>query len=400
MSLIKLIGLRKKIINNKGNINLSMPVIRVDYPGLMTTVQDLGRYGFQAFGVPVSGALDLFQSRLANILVGNSETDAVLEITILGPKLVFLENVIIALTGADLTANIDGEHLPRWEPIHVKKGSELSFGECKNGARGYLSVSGNGFDVPLIMGSRSTYLQGNFGGYAGRSLQKEDVLNSVSDTHNPETRLMPSEFIEPDYSDIQQIRIVAGAQNQKFTTSEFQKLTSSTYKISNDSDRIGYRLEGPSIKPIDSVDIISEGNPPGAIQVSGDGVMTILLSDRGTTGGYSKIASVINSDLNLLAQLMPGDLISFVEVSIDEARSTLMMQEELIQAVLEGTNFDYDKNRTCIKIDGVSLEIVDEEGEIFSYSSALGENKTNSQVSAEVSVGDELFNLDAEMNND
>ena len=154
--------------------------------------------------------LEMFQSRLANILVVNFETDAVLEITILGPKLVFLESVVIALTGADLTANLDGEYIPRWEPIKVEKGSGLSFGECRNGARAYLSVSGNGFDVPLVMGSRSTYLQGNFGGYDGRSLQKEDVLNSVSDTHKPETKMMPSGFVQPDYSEIKKIRIVLG----------------------------------------------------------------------------------------------------------------------------------------------------------------------------------------------
>ena len=391
--------MEKILKNNKGSNNLSTPVIKVDYPGLMTTVQDLGRYGFQSLGVPASGALDLFQSRLANILVGNFETDAVLEITILGPKLVFLESVVIALTGADLTANLDGEYIPRWEPIKVEKGSELSFGECRNGARAYLSVSGNGFDVPLVMGSRSTYLQGNFGGYDGRSLQKEDVLNSVSDIHKPETKMMPSGFVQPDYSEIKKIRIVPSAQNQKFTPSEFQNLTSSTYKISNDSDRIGYRLEGPSIQPIDSVDIISEGNPAGAIQVSGDGVITILLSDRGTTGGYSKIASVINSDLNLLAQLMPGDSISFVLVSVDEARNALMIQEKLIHAVLDGTDFNENQNKNRITIDGVSLEVVDESGEIFSYSSFNDEVKAKSQVSAEVNVGEQVFNLDAEIDN-
>jgi len=377
---------------------LSTPVIRVGYPGLMTTVQDLGRYGFQVFGVPVSGALDLLQSRLANILVGNSETAAVLEITILGPKLFFLEDVFIALTGADLTPMIDGENILRWQPIKVEKGSELSFTKCNSGTRGYLSVSGNGFDVPLVMGSRSTYLQGNFGGYNGRSLQKDDVLNSISDMHNPETRFMPSAFVEPDYSTIKEIRIVAGAQKEKFTEIEFQKLVDSSYKISNDSDRIGYRLDGPSVEPVDSVDIISEGNSPGSIQVSGDGVLTILLSDRGTTGGYSKIASVINADLNLLAQLMPGDSISFVEVSVDEARNALMMQEKLIQSVSKGSNFSINQNKTSVKIDGIPFEVVDENGEIFSYASSLGANYSNNQISAEVNIGDQIFNLDAEVN--
>ena len=378
---------------------MSTPVIRVDYPGLMTTVQDLGRYGFQIFGVPVSGALDLLQFRLANILVGNSETAAVLEITILGPKLFFLEDVVIALTGADLNPRINGENISRWQPIKVEKGSELSFAECDSGARGYLSVSGNGFDVPLVMGSRSTYLQGNFGGYNGRSLEKDDVLSSISDIHHPETRFMPSAFVEPDYLAIKKIRIVAGPQKEKFAETEFQKFVDSSYKIANDSDRIGYRLDGPSVEPVDSVDIISEGNSSGSIQVSGDGVLTILLSDRGTTGGYSKIASVINADLNLLAQLMPGDSISFIEVSVDEARNALMMQEKLIKAVLDGTSFDYNKNKNSIKIDGVSLEIVDEDGEIFSYVSSLDGDQINSQISAEVNVGDEVFNLDAEVNN-
>ena len=230
-------------------------------------------------------------------------------------------------------------------------------------------------------------------------MQKEDVLNSVSDIHKPETKMMPSGFVQPDYSEIKKIRIVPSAQNQKFTPSEFQNLTSSTYKISNDSDRIGYRLEGPSIQPIDSVDIISEGNPAGAIQVSGDGVITILLSDRGTTGGYSKIASVINSDLNLLAQLMPGDSISFVLVSVDEARNALMIQEKLIHAVLDGTDFNENQNKNRITIDGVSLEVVDESGEIFSYSSFNDEVKAKSQVSAEVNVGEQVFNLDAEIDN-
>ena len=377
---------------------MSIPVLRVDYPGLLTTVQDLGRFGYQDLGVPVSGSMDSVQSRLANILIGNSENDAVLEITILGPKLIFLEDVIVALTGADLSPRLNGEAIVRWQPINVKKGSELSFGECRDGARGYLAVSGNGFNVPIVMGSRSTYLPGNFGGYHGRALQKGDVLSSISANHNPETKLMPSEFVEPNYADIKDIRIVIGSR-ENFSISELDKLYNSDYKISNDSDRVGYLLEGSLIEINNSSDIISEGNAPGAIQVSGDGVMTILLSDKGTIGGYSKIASVINADLNLLAQLMPGDSISFTEVSLDEARNAFIRQEKFIEHVVLGTDFNSKIYKNSVKIDGDLLEVVSDDGEIFSYSSLQNESTKKSQFAAEIHVEDEIFNLDAEIEN-
>ena len=177
------------------------------------------------------------------------------------------------------------------------------------------------------------------------------------------------------------------------------KLYNSDYKISNDSDRVGYLLEGSLIEINNSSDIISEGNAPGAIQVSGDGVMTILLSDKGTIGGYSKIASVINADLNLLAQLMPGDSISFTEVSLDEARNAFIRQEKFIEHVVLGTDFNSKIYKSSVKIDGDLLEVVSDDGEIFSYSSLQNESTKKSQFAAEIHVEDEIFNLDAEIEN-
>ena len=243
--------------------------IAVIEPGLFTTVQDRGRYGFQRFGVPVSGAMDPFALRAANLLVGNDENAAALEMTVIGPTVEFKGDTTIAVTGADLTPMLDGSPLPRWEAVRVDAGSRLSFHGMADGIRGYLAVSG-GIDVPEVMGSRSTYVKGGFGGLNGSAISAGDVLDSLPATGPP--RAMSPEFQPPVYGTEHELRVILGPQDDAFDDEAISTLLGSTFTVSLDSDRMGYRLEGPQIAHKGSPDIISEGNAPGAVQVSGDGV--------------------------------------------------------------------------------------------------------------------------------
>lgn len=312
-----------------------MEIIEVREPGLFTTVQDLGRYGYQRYGVPVSGALDLFALRVANILVGNREGVAGLEVTWLGPKLRFLADTVIALTGADLGPQLNGQPLPMWQAAAVPQGSILSFVGVQVGMRTYLAIA-SGIEVPLVLGSRSTYTRASLGGLEGRALRAGDRLRTPMT--GPEARMagrqIPRELV-PTYGHHHTLRVVLGPHDDAFTTEGLQTFLSSSYTITPQSDRMGYRLQGPRIEHKAGVDIISDGIPFGAVQVTGDGMPIVLLADRGTTGGYSKIATVISTDIARLAQAAPGDEVSFQTVSVEEAHQLLRQQEALVQRIRE-----------------------------------------------------------------
>jgi len=304
-------------------------VFEVLEPGILTTIQDLGRYGFSQFGVPPSGALDTFSLRIGNLLVGNSEEEACLEVTIMGLKLKVAREVTIAITGGDLFPTLNGEPLDMWRTHLLVEGDVVAFKKVRAGCRAYLAISG-GFVVPKIMGSKSTYLSGRFGGLEGRRLRRGDVLYT-SDIPAPLDKLglrFPSDWI-PSLGKAILLRVIPGPQDHHFTKNGFETFYSTSYQVTSHCDRMGIRLEGPKIERRPDVEdsIISEGLISGAIQVPGDGKPIIILTEL-VTGGYTKIATIISTDLPKVAQLKPGDRVRFEPISIEEALLLLREQEE------------------------------------------------------------------------
>ncbi len=306
--------------------------LEVLQPGVLTTLQDLGRYGFSQFGVPPSGAVDQFSLRVGNLLVNNKEEEACLEITLMGLKLKVLREVVIAITGGDLSPTLNGEALDMWKTHLLIEGDILEFKTVRRGCRAYLAIFG-GFDVPKIMGSKSTYLSGKFGGYEGRPLRCGDILYTF-DLPIPLNRLglrFPEEDI-PSFNKEVILNVILGPQDDHFTEKGIKTFSSSPYRVTPQSDRMGLRLEGPQIERRSDVEesIISEGMMPGSIQVPGDGKPILILTEL-VTGGYTKIATVISTDLPKVAQLKPGDWIWFHPVSIERAHQLLRQQEEKIK---------------------------------------------------------------------
>ena len=316
---------------------MSSDTIEILTPGMLTSVQDLGRRGYQRFGVPQAGALDAPAMRLANILVGNHEGAAGLEITALGPKVRFLADTIIAIAGADLGAKLDGTAVPAWRSVATPMGSILEFGAPVDGLRACLAFAG-GIDVPLIMGSRSTYAKGGFGGFEGRALIAGDVLKTFQSeaagaTGSSDGHGLPDDLLPAVFGHDHEVRVVMGPQETAFSSKGISTFLSSRYTVAPHSDRMGYRLEGPEIEHTAGADIVSDATTLGSVQVPGDGQPIILLADRGTTGGYAKIATVISPDISFLAQAAPGDTVRFSAVSVAESRDILAEQEALIAEV-------------------------------------------------------------------
>ena len=277
--------------------NRAVEVIEVQEGGLFTTVQDLGRYGYQRYGVPVAGAVDLFALRVGNVLAGNEEGAAGLEITLAGPRLQFLADAVIAITGGDLDPRLDDEPAAMWQAVAAPRGAVLSFGKPRDGQRAYLAVAG-GIDLPPVLGSRSTYTRSGLGGLEGRPLQAGDRLPTSGEgpAAQPAGRKLPREQV-PSYGNSHVLRVVMGPQDDAFTQEGIRTFLSAEYTATHQSDRVGYRYQGPRIQHKGGADIISDGVPFGAVQVTGDGLPIVLLADRGTTGGYTKIAAVISVDL-------------------------------------------------------------------------------------------------------
>ncbi len=301
--------------------------------GMQTTVQNLGRYGYQRYGVPVAGAMDSFAFQAANALVGNSLNEAALETTIGGPTLRATESCLIAVTGADLSLRVNGRSLPSWMTVFVRRGWIIEFGEQKRGCRAYLAIAG-GIDVPLIMESKSTYLRGGFGGFLGRALREGDLI-PVGQTafHLPSLagKEFPADRI-PDYSDTPEVRVVLGPQDDYFTDEGIATFLSSEYKVSPTSDRMGYRLRGAEIAHKGQADIISDGIVLGSVQVPADKQPIVMMADRQTTGGYPKIATVISADIPLLAQCVPGaSTVTFKAITVEEAQACY---REMMEALL------------------------------------------------------------------
>ena len=350
-------------------------------------MQDRGRYGFQRYGVPASGALDSFALRAANLLAGNDDGEAGLEMTVLGPRVRFGADTWFAIAGADLAPMLDGQPVPNWRRVRASAGSVLSFQGARDGMRAYLAVAG-GIDVPRLMGSRSTYLKGEFGGLGGRPLRAGDTLETLGGPNGNEFDEveLPESFTIPAYGHDHRIRVVLGPQSGAFTEAGVEMLLGSEYKVSVQSDRMGYRLDGPAIEHVAGPDIVSDGTSLGAVQVPGNGLPIVLLADRGTTGGYAKIATVVSVDIGRIAQAMPGDAIRFEEVSVAEAHAILAEQEAALRDLAEAAGVGPARGLSVV-IDGETFEVSDEFGEPVSLSEGAPDGPVWSHAARAVSGG-------------
>lgn len=301
---------------------MAITVIRA---GMLTTVQDLGRSGHRAAGVPLGGAMDAMALRLANLLVGNAEDAAALEFTLVGPELEFAVDTTIAVGGGDF-----GE-VPRWRPVRVRAGERVKFGPARTGCRGYLAVAG-GLDVPEVLGSRGTYLRAGLGGFGGRALRDGDVLTAHELARHVEGHWRIDERILPAYSARPTVRVVAGAQAGEFA----QGWARVEFKVSPKSDRMGVRLTGAALERNTTKDLVSTTVVPGTVQVPPDGQPIVLMADAQTIGGYPQIGHVITVDLPLMAQVKPGDAVRFAEVTLEDAHRLVLAREHAVAMLHEG----------------------------------------------------------------
>lgn len=297
-------------------------ILKVLDAGAYSTFQDTGRYGYQDVGVPVSGAIDRVSARLANTLVGNSAGAPVLEMLLQGISFeVQASSARVVLFGCDGALAISGPRqlsVPAGRTVRVMRGDTVKVTSLGRSLCGYLAVEG-GFDVPLQLGSASTYVRGSIGGLEGRVLRRGDSLHLVKPDVQPGAE---KELADPfDYGYEQAIRVVLGPQDDYFTEEARQAFFSGEYTVSDKADRMGFRLDGPQLSHADGYDLVSDGIVSGAIQVPGSGQPIVLLADAQTTGGYPKIATVISSDIPVLARRRPGSAVRFTPVSLEEAEA-------------------------------------------------------------------------------
>ncbi|MDN3544977.1 biotin-dependent carboxyltransferase family protein [Kinneretia asaccharophila] len=309
--------------------------IEVLKPGAQTQAQDLGRYGYQGLGVPVSGVMDEWSHRLANLLAGNSGDEATLEIVLTGPTLRFEAATRIAICGADLSARLDGRRLRPDRAVDVPAGGVLEFGACEAGLRAYLAVRG-GLAITPLMGSRSSYVRGGFGGFAGRALRKGDVLLAPDASGRPTPRgpgvrpILPSSVPREPRGQAVPLRVMPGEHWALFTPAAREALLQAEFRITAQSDRMGYRLEGPPLARSTPGELVSEAMSFGTIQVPNDGQPIVLMAERHGTGGYPKIAHVISVDLPRLAQLGPQQTLRFQAVTLETAQALYLQREQLL----------------------------------------------------------------------
>lgn len=335
-------------------------------PGIYTTIQDRGRWGYQEFGMPVTGAMDDYSIRVANILVGNDEYDAVLETTLNGPEISFNIDAIVAITGANMVPRVNGNIVPMWRSFKLSKGDVLSFGMARQGTRGYIAFAG-GLDIPAVMGSLSTFVRGGIGGFEGRKLKSNDEINLRNSNISFEegfNRVVPLKYV-PTYNQNCRVRAILGPQDDCFTEESIEKFFGSEYEVTSETDRMGYRLSGPILEHKAGADIISDGINLGSIQIPGHGMPIVMMADRQTTGGYTKIATIISVDMPLIAQLKPGDKVHFEKIDVLEAHRVLKEYENIIQIIK-----DYVKSyklkplmtkRYNLKVENVNYEVLVEE---------------------------------------
>jgi len=308
--------------------------IHIHNHGLFTTIQDSGRYGFRRFGMPVSGAMDRFSLRCANLLLGNDEYAPALEATLVGPELEFLSPMHFSVTGSGFKGTLDQKNIKGWEAISASKGSRLKITSIDNGVRIYIALEG-GLSSEMVLNSSSTYLPGKTGGYRGREIRKDDILP----VNRPRSvilkrKKMPDRLI-PSYSDEKTVRVLPGVNFNMFTGEETGTLFETVYTVTPYCDRMGLRLDGGSKLQSGKPDVISYGIHYGAIQVPGDGNPIIMGADAQTIGGYRQFANVITSDLGAVAQMKPGDRVKFEQTELDNAVSLLRESERIIKDIFK-----------------------------------------------------------------
>jgi antagonist of KipI len=303
-------------------------VIRILEPGPQTTVQDLGRAGQLRYGIPPSGPVDRFAFVVANRLVGNADGAAALECTLIGPRFEVDAAGAVAVTGADMSVTVNGAEAPRWATIALKAGDVVKLGPARAGVRSYIAFTG-GLDVPLVLGSRSTYVRGRLGGLDGRALRRGDTPRVLSGPALVRPRRVARRAL-PDYPGEDAIRVVLGPQADRFTDAGVRVLLGSAYEVLPQSDRMGARLSGPRIEHARGHDIISDGIALGSIQVPGDGQPIVLLVDRQSTGGYTKVATVCSCDVGRIGQTRPGQSLRFQAVAVAEAHRLLRESDAVL----------------------------------------------------------------------
>lgn len=313
--------------------------------GLLTTVQDMGRTGYGKYGVSTSGVMDGYAYKLANWLVGNPGSEAVLELTWSGFSLRFLQDSLVSITGADLSPECGGIAVPMWRPVLFREGSELVFRRPVSGSRSYLAISG-GIDVPVVMGSRSTYIRAGIGGLNGRALESGDILHAGKSGRTAEFSSVchqkdaPFQAVRwsaaPRRSYIQAnqiVRVTRGRQFADFRSESIDQFYQGVYTVKPESDRMGFRLSGPTLVLEEPKEYLSEGVVSGTVQVPADGQPIILMADRQTLGGYPKIAQVATVDLPRIAQLAPGGSLRFLEITPYESEMLYMQQVQAMRAL-------------------------------------------------------------------
>jgi biotin-dependent carboxylase-like uncharacterized protein len=313
-------------------------VFLVQEAGVMTTVQDVRRFSYRWMGMPVSGTLDPYAYRIGNLLLLQDENLACLETTYMGPRLEVLSDIRIAVTGADVIPKRNGKPFPMWTAVNLLPGDDVSFGPARSGCRAYLCVMG-GIDVPEIMGSRSTNVRLKLGGLEGRTLRSGDRIIALSPgdgQYKTQDRSLPADLI-PDYPSSVEARVVLGPQREYFDRRGMGTFLGSSYQVTPEANREGIRLEGPSvdIKKGRKKSIPSEACPPGGVQIRPNGKPIILLNDLGG-GGYAKIATVLSCDLPKVAQLKPGDEVTFRSIVFQEAHRILREEEERLKKFKAG----------------------------------------------------------------
>lgn len=301
--------------------------------GPLTTVQDFGRMGQLRVGLPHSGPMDRDAFVLANRLIGNPDSAAGLECTLMGPRLEFADARWVAVTGADVPVALDGAEQPTWTAFPVRAGAVLKIGAARSGVRCYLAISG-GIDTPPVLGSRATYLRGALGGIGGRALRKGDTVPLGVGAGAATSRRVRRERI-PTYGNEPHLDTILGPQDDRFTAAGIAALFEGPYEMLPQSDRMGARFNGPRIEHTRGHDIISDGIAMGAIQVIGDGQPIVLLVDRQTAGGYTKIGTVCSYEIGRVGQLKPGQRLRFRRVTVTEAHAALAARRAALETAIE-----------------------------------------------------------------
>jgi antagonist of KipI len=311
-----------------------MPSILIHRPGMLTTVQDLGRWGLQGSGVPVAGPMDGYSHRLANRLVGNDEHAAALEVTLIGPELDADGEVLCAVAGARFALFAGNAPVPMHQPFTLKRGERLRFGARAAGARATLAVRG-GFDVDAPLGSRATSLVSGIGPLGGRPVTAGDIL-PVGLPIRTAHRDAPAVPLPLPRDGGARLRVIRGPHEAMFTPAAYETLFGARFRITPSSNRMGYRLEGPALEHRDKADILSDATPFGSLQVPASGQVILLMADRQTTGGYPRIATVISADLPTAGQLAPGDWIEFAPCARGAAIEALKRQRNRLEGRVGG----------------------------------------------------------------